>query len=133
MFIIQIKYLKKEYYFVAISKIAKDNGIQIEACAENDYSKYGIAPSKCIDGKIFEELLTEKYKDLGLKVKRKNNKLDGQRKNCLCMPSVDIGQHDTCFHDCKYCYAKKSHQKSMRDKLAGTIYESKTELEFEYK
>lgn len=39
MFIIQIKYLKKEYYSVAISKIAKDNGIQIEACAENDYSK----------------------------------------------------------------------------------------------
>ena len=69
MFIIQIKYLKKEYYFVAISKIA---GIQIEACAENDYSKYGIVLSKCIDGKIFEELLTEKYKDLGLQVKRKN-------------------------------------------------------------
>ena len=123
---------QKDRILSAISKIAKDNGIQIEACAENDYSKYGIVPSKCIDGKIFEELLTEKYKDLGLQVKRKNNKLDGQRKNCFCMPSVDIGQYDTCFHDCKYCYAKKSHQKSMRDKPVGTIYERKTELEFEY-
>ena len=124
---------QKDKILSAISKIAKENGIQIDACAENDYSKYGIVPSKCIDGKIFEELLTEKYKDFGLQVKRKNNKLDGQRKNCLCMPSIDIGQYDTCFHDCKYCYAKKSHQKSMRDKFAGTIYERKTELEFEYR
>ena len=124
---------QKDRILSAISKIAKDNGIQIEACAENDYSKYGIVPSKCIDGEIFEKLLTEKYKDLSLQVKRKNNKLDGQRKNCFCMPSVDIGQYDTCFHDCKYCYAKKSHQKSMRDKLVGNIYERKTELEFEYK
>ena len=123
---------QKDRILSAISKIANVNGIQIEACAENDYSKYGIVPSKCIDGKIFEELLTEKYKDLNIQVKRKNNKLDGQRKNCLCMPSVDIGQYDTCFHDCKYCYAKKSHQKSMRDKPVGTIYERKTELEFEY-
>ena len=124
---------QKDKILSAISKIASDNGIQIEACAESDYSIYGIVPSKCIDGEIFEYLLTEKYKDLSLQVKRKNNKLDGQRKNCLCMPSVDIGQYDTCFHDCKYCYAKKSHQKSMGDKLVGTIYERKTELEFEYK
>ena len=34
------------------SKIAKENGIQIEACAESgDRLKYGIVPSKCIDGK----------------------------------------------------------------------------------
>ena len=124
---------QKDRILSAISKIAKENGIQIEACAESDYSKNGIVPSKCIDGEIFEYLLTEKYKDLGIQVKRKNNKLDGQRKNCLCMPSVDIGQYDTCFHDGKYCYAKKSHQKSMRDKFVGNIYERKTELEFEYK
>ena len=124
---------QKDKILSAISKIAKENGIQIEACAENDYSKYGIAPSKCIDGEIFEKLLTEKYKELNIQAKRKNNKLDGQRKNCLCMPSIDIGQYDTCFHDCKYCYAKKSYQRSMRDKPAGNIYERKTELEFEYK
>ena len=123
---------QKDKILSAISKIASENGIQIEACAESDYSKYGIVPSKCIDGEIFEKLLTEKYKNLGIQVKRKNNKLDGQRKNCLCMPSIDIGQYDTCFHDCRYCYAKKSHQKSMSDNLIGTIYERKTEIEFEY-
>lgn len=116
------------------SLIAKENGIQIEACAESgDWSKYNISSSKCIDGKIFEELLTEKYKDLGLKVVRKNNKLDGQRKNCGCMPAIDIGRYDTCKHKCNYCYARKKKPTTMYETPQGEIYERKTELEFEYK
>jgi len=113
------------------SKIAKENGIQIEACAEsNDWSKYGIVPSKCIDGKIFEELLSKKYQNLGLTFKRKNNKVDGQRKNCGCMPAVDIGRYDTCKHNCNYCYARKGNHSSMLDTPQGEIYDRKTELEF---
>lgn len=115
------------------SEIAKVNGIQIEACAESgDWSKYGILPSRCIDGEIFTQLLTEKYKNLGLKVTRKNNKLDGQRKNCGCMPAVDIGRYDTCKHGCNYCYARKKKPTTMYEIPKGEIYERKTELEFEY-
>lgn len=114
------------------SKIAKENGIQIEACAESgDWSKYGIVPSKCIDGEIFEELLNKKYSNLGITFKRKNNKIDGQRKNCGCMPAVDIGRYDTCNHKCNYCYARKSNHTSMYDNPQGEIYDRKTELEFE--
>ena len=114
------------------SKIAKENGIQIEACAESgDWSKYGIVPSKCIDGEIFEHLLNEKYKNFGLTFKRKNNKIDGQRKNCGCMPAVDIGRYDTCNHKCNYCYARKAKHTSMYDIPQGEIYDRKTELEFE--
>lgn len=114
------------------SKIAKDSEIQIEACAESgDWSKYGIVPSKCIDGEIFEELLTEKYANLGLTFKRKNNKIDGQRRNCGCMPAVDIGRYDTCNHQCNYCYARKTKLASMYDVPQGEIYDRKTELEFE--
>lgn len=125
---------QKHQILSAFSKIAKANNIQIEACAESgDWTQYEILPSKCIDGEIFEKLLTEKYRDLGLTVKRKNNKVDGQRKHCGCMPAIDIGRYDTCFHGCKYCYAMKTNQKSMRDKMSGEIYTRKTELEFEYK
>lgn len=114
------------------AKTAKENEIQIEACAESgDWSKYGIVPSKCIDGEVFEELLTEKYADLGLTFKRKNNKIDGQRKNCGCMPAVDIGRYDTCNHKCNYCYARKAKHTSMYDIPQGEIYDRKTELEFE--
>ena len=114
------------------STIAKANGIQIEACAESsDWSKYGIVPSKCIDGEIFEKLLTEKYADLGLTFKRKNNKIDGQRKNCGCMLAVDVGRYDTCNHKCNYCYARKAKHTSMLVTPQGEIYDRKTELEFE--
>lgn len=118
----------------AFSQIAKENNIQIEACAESgDWSKYGILPSKCIDGEIFEGLLTKKFKEQNITVKRKNDKIDAQRKFCGCMPAVDIGRYDTCRHGCNYCYARKSTPKSMLDKFNGEIYERKTELEFEYK
>ena len=125
---------QKHEILEAFSHIARENNIQIEACAESgDWSKYGIVPSKCIDGEIFEELLTEKFKKQNTTIKRKNNKLNGTRKFCGCMPAVDIGRYDTCRHGCNYCYARKSTPKSMMDKLDGEIYERKTELEFEYK
>ncbi len=125
---------QKHKILSAFSIIARENDIKIEACAESgDWSQYGIYPSKCIDGKIFENLLNEKYKELDIQVKRKNNKIDGQRAYCGCMPAVDIGRYDTCRHGCNYCYARKSTPKTMQDKLIGEIYERKTELEFEYK
>ena len=125
---------QKQKILSAFSTIAKNNNIQIEACAESgDWSRYGILPSKCIDGEIFEKLLTENYEKEHIKVTRKNNKLDGQRKHCGCMPAVDIGRYDTCYHGCNYCYAKKGTQKSMLEKLSGEIYERNVELEFEYK
>mgnify|MGYP004619903021 FL=1 len=123
---------EKDVILSNFKEIAKANGIQIEACAVGvDLSKYDIAPSKCIDGEIFEVLLTQKYQDKGLSFKRKNNKIDGQRKYCGCMPAVDIGRYDTCNHNCNYCYARKSTHASMLDKLNGEVYEKKTEFMFD--
>lgn len=125
---------QKQILMENLSKIAQKYNIKLEACAENgDWSKYGVYPSKCIDGEIFEKLLTEKFFNQHIVVKRKNNKIDGQRKNCGCMPAIDIGRYDTCKHGCNYCYAHKGSQKSMLDTPKGEIYERKTELEFEYK
>lgn len=121
---------QKHEILKAFAKIAKANNIQIEACAENgDWSQYSIVPSKCIDGVIFEKLLSQKY---GVMVSRKKQKLDGQRKHCGCMPAVDIGRYDTCRHGCNYCYARKSKPKRMTDEVTGEIYERKVGIEFTY-
>jgi len=121
----------KDILLSKFSEIARKNCIQIESCAEcGDWSKFGILPSKCIDGEIFEELLSQKYQSFGLTFKRKNNKIDGQRKNCGCMPAIDIGRYDTCNHKCNYCYARKTTLSTMYDIPQGDIYDRKTELQF---
>ena len=39
------------------------------------------------------------------------------RKGCGCVKTVDIGDYDTCMHNCAYCYANSSSVKSRSDKV----------------
>lgn len=41
-------------------------------------------------------------------IKTKDNKDKGQRELCGCMMSKDIGEYNTCPHQCEYCYANTS-------------------------
>ena len=77
--------------------IAARYGLVVESCSGKiDLQRFGIGPSRCIDYKLFEELL-------GCEISASKDKF--QRPECGCMPSIDIGVYNTCLHGCKYCYA----------------------------
>jgi hypothetical protein len=80
-----------------VSAAAESSGIQIATCAESiDLDEFGIGHGKCVD----EELVSELF---GLRVRKMENK--PLRKDCACARSIDIGEYNTCVHNCLYCYA----------------------------
>lgn len=79
-----------------IGKCAMQYSIQVQTCAEDiDLRDYQIQQGNCID-----RLEIESYLGYALRVKGK-----GVRKECTCLPTVDIGDYNCCSHECLYCYA----------------------------
>ena len=95
------------------SKIAYDNNMVIETCAEEiDLSKYNIHHTKCIDYDLIEKIIQKPLK----KYNSKGNMLyDKTRENCQCLKCIDIGEYSTCPHNCLYCYANTSHKLVMKN------------------
>ncbi|MFA6940325.1 MAG: DUF1848 domain-containing protein [Clostridiaceae bacterium] len=101
---INIKEIKTEdmrYIAGSFAKIAEKYNLPVETCAEAiDLSEFGIGHGKCIDGDLIERIT-------GYKIINKN-KRDGNREDCRCMKCIDIGQYNTCIHNCVYCYANEN-------------------------
>lgn len=89
-----------------MSRVAKRQELEIFTCAEaHNYSEVGVPPGKCVDDDLIKELW-------GIRVSW--NKDKGQRKECGCVESREIGINDTCRHGCKYCYATQDLELSCR-------------------
>ena len=79
-------------------EIADKHGIQIYSCSTPLLeSVEGVKKAHCIDAGLIQELFPEKDKV-------SHTKDSGQRKECGCAKSTDIGGYLPCKHSCVYCY-----------------------------
>ncbi len=53
--------------------------------------------------------------DNGMYATRGDNLDKGQREFCGCMKAKDIGQYNTCIHQCEYCYANDNKAVALRN------------------
>jgi hypothetical protein len=94
--------LEKRDLAAALVGIAKANGMQLTVCSQRDFVVPGAAEARCIDAERLADV-----SGAPVRAKRKGN-----RQECDCFESRDIGEYDTCPHGCVYCYAVQNRQKA---------------------
>lgn len=74
-------------------------GLQVLACCRPDMVAAGLESGSCINGQLLTMLHPKR-------TIASNKRDSGQRKDCGCTQSIDIGSYDlACPHGCVYCYA----------------------------
>jgi Domain of unknown function (DUF1848) len=81
-----------------LARMARAHGMQLKVCSQAAFLVPDVvAEARCVDADRLERISGT---SLVGKVK-----LQGNRKECGCFASRDIGAYDTCPHGCVYCYA----------------------------
>lgn len=97
---------QKNYMSAQFAKIAAESHIALGACGNLDLASAGIEKSYCIDAQLISQITGKKFD---------YKKDPNQRRDCYCMPSIDIGTYDTCLNGCQYCYANAAFSKAERN------------------
>ena len=120
----------KIQFALGLQQLNKGWNLEIGTCTESiDLEKYNIKHNKCIDDDLIIKLFShdkplmdflgvvESEPTLFGHTDRKprNLKDKGQRSACGCIISKDIGQYNTCPHECLYCYANSSAEIALRN------------------
>ena len=78
-----------------LAQMAEARGMQLTMCSQRQYLAPGVRDARCVDANRLSELAGRPI----------IAKLKGNRTDCGCYASRDIGEYDTCPHGCVYCYA----------------------------
>jgi hypothetical protein len=81
-----------------LAEVARSYGMRMKVCSQKALLVIGLTEeARCVDAERLERIsgrtIVEKVP------------LRGNRKECACFASRDIGEYDTCPHGCVYCYA----------------------------
>ncbi|MDD4409709.1 MAG: DUF1848 domain-containing protein [Candidatus Pacebacteria bacterium] len=88
-----------------ISSINNRLGLEVATCSEDiDLEGCGVKHARCIDPELMSKIFNHDYRLMDYLKRCKKD--SGQRKDCRCISSKDIGKYGTCKHGCKYCYAQ---------------------------
>ena len=81
---------------LSFSSIVKKHNITVQTCSEeHNLKEYGFKIDDCLSKELAKKLTGKNYP----KWNSRNNKY------CHCVKMVDIGEYNSCYHKCKYCYA----------------------------
>jgi hypothetical protein len=97
---VDLEFKKKIEILEKLMETCSDYHVQMKACCQPDLLEIeGIEQAHCINAYKIETLINEEIS------KQKDT---GQRKDCGCFKSKDIGGYSgifRCEHNCAYCYA----------------------------
>lgn len=81
-----------------IAQIAASYSMTLKICSQKAFHVPGVTQdARCVDADRLEEIAGHSFKTKTFQ--------KGNRKECGCFASKDIGEYDTCPHGCIYCYA----------------------------
>ena len=86
---------EKRELITRLAVIASDRGIRLTLCSQETYLVPGVTLARCIDAERMSDVAGR-----SVSARRKGNRPD-----CMCSESRDLGDYDTCPHGCVYCYA----------------------------
>lgn len=90
----------KRALLAAFLRISREHRMRLAVCSQRELLVEGAFDAKCVDAHRIEALG-------GVSL---HTRLKGNRKDCGCFESRDIGDYDTCPHGCVYCYAVQNRE-----------------------
>jgi hypothetical protein len=90
----------KRRLLTELRSIARSHKMQLTVCSQRELLIDGVGDARCIDARRLGELGGAPLA----------TRLKGNRPDCGCFESRDIGGYDTCPHGCVYCYAVQTRE-----------------------